>query len=84
MKTFRSFIVLALLGLFFTACSDNVDESNLYVFKGKSAYKFLESTEDLSNYAYLLSRVQISKKSPSRFSELLSARGKLYGFCSHQ
>lgn len=75
MKTLRSFIVLALLGLFFTACSDNVDESNLYVFKGKSAYKFLESTEDLSNYAYLLSRVQISKKSPSRFSELLSARG---------
>ena len=60
MKTFRSLIVLAFLGLFFTACSDNVDESNLYVFKGKSAYKFLESTEDLSNYAYLLSRVQIS------------------------
>ena len=36
MKTFRSFIVLALLGLFFTACNDNVDESNLYVFKGET------------------------------------------------
>ena len=39
MKTFRYFVVLALLGLFFTACSDNVDERNLYVFKGKSTYK---------------------------------------------
>lgn len=75
MKAIKKVCLFILLGISFCACNDNVDESNLYVFTGKSAYTFMESSEDLTKFAYLLSQVQISAKSPSRFSELLSARG---------
>ena len=80
MKIFKLFITLLFLGAFLASCSDKVDESNLYVFKGKSAYQFLESSENLSNYAYLMSRVQISSKSPSVYSDLLSQRGNFTVF----
>lgn len=75
MKSLKSICLLMLLGMMLNACSDKVDDSNLYVFKGESAFTFLKSTDNLSKFAYLLGRVQISKKSPSHFSELLSARG---------
>ncbi len=75
MKTLKSICLFMFFGLLFNACSDKVDESNLYVFNGQSAYTYLKSVDNLTNYAYLLGRVQISKKSDSHFSELLSARG---------
>ena len=66
-------VLIALITI--SSCSDNVDESNLYVFKGKSAYTFMKNTDDLTSFAYLLERVKLSKRSNSHFSELLSSRG---------
>lgn len=70
------FSFIAVLGvLSFFSCSDKVDDSNLYVFKGKSAYTFMKSTDNLTSFAYLLERVKLSKKSSSTFKDLLSSRG---------
>ena len=66
-------VLIALITI--SSCSDNVDESNPYVFKGKSAYTFMKNTDDLTSFAYLLERVKLSKRSNSHFSELLSSRG---------
>ena len=82
MNTFKKLCLLLVLGLSFAACSDKVDESNLYVFNGKSAQTFLETTEGLENYAYLTSRVQISSKSKSHVSDLLSSRGNYTVFAA--
>lgn len=57
------------------SCSDRIDDSDLYVFTGENAYTFCEQTQGLQNFAYLCTRVRLSEKSQSTFSELLSARG---------
>ena len=72
---FLSLATLLIALITISSCSDNVDESNLYVFKGKSAYTFMKNTDDLTSFAYLLERVKLSKRSNSHFSELLSSRG---------
>ena len=72
---FLSLATLLIALITISSCSDNVDESNLYVFKEKSAYTFMKNTDDLTSFAYLLERVKLSKRSNSHFSELLSSRG---------
>lgn len=59
----------------FAACSDNVDESSMFVFKGKSAYSFMSANDSLSDFAFLCTRVKISARSESHFSDLLAMRG---------
>ena len=75
-KTFLcKFLVTCIAALSFAACSDKIDDSDLYVFKGESAYSYCAETEGLQKFAYLCSRVHLSGKSKSTVSELLSARG---------
>lgn len=69
------FFIACVAALSLTSCSDNVDDSDLYVFTGQSAYSYCAETDGLKNFAYLCSRVRLSKKSQSNFSDLLSARG---------
>ncbi len=58
------------------SCSDAVDDSDIYTFKGKTVMDYLnDSPEDYSLYTYILSKVQLSPKSQSTVADLLSARG---------
>ncbi len=57
------------------SCSDDVDTSNLYSFKGETITSYLSQQEDCSSFYYLLTRVKLSSKSNASVSQLLSARG---------
>ena len=74
-KNLYGLLVVFMAALSFAACSDKIDDSDLYVFKGESAYSYCAETEGLQKFAYLCSRVHLSGKSKSTVSELLSARG---------
>ncbi len=64
------------IGLFMTGCSDKVDDSNLYVFKGDMVSTFLtRNSESFSKYIELAGRVHLSNKSQSTVMDLLSTRG---------
>lgn len=74
LKRFSMFAVL-LAALGFYSCEDKIDESNMYTFTGESIYSYLQSSQEYSDFAYLLERVKLSKKSESTIAQLLSARG---------
>ena len=58
------------------SCKDNVDDSDMYTFTGQTVTKFLaDNPDEFSEFAYLLTRVQLSPKSKSTVYDLLSARG---------
>ena len=60
----------------FASCSDSVDESNLYVFKGEMVSSFLTNNSDrFSDYIGLAKRTRLSKKTKSTVMELLATRG---------
>lgn len=65
---------LALLVGGFTSCSDNVDDSNLYVFTGKSITDYVKSEPELSYYYLMLTRARSGKKG-STMDHMLEARG---------
>lgn len=68
--------VIAVGSLSLGSCKDNVDESDIYTFTGKTVKDFLdENPDDYSMYSYILTKVQLSPKSNSTVSDLLSARG---------
>ena len=73
----KSLFVLALLtvGTSFYSCKDDVDESDLYTFKGSTIISFLEESENYTDFAYVCSKVKLSKKSESNIAQLLSTRG---------
>ena len=74
LKRFSVFAMLvAALG--FYSCEDKIDESNMYTFTGESIYSYLKSSTDYTDFAYLLEKVKLSKKSESTIAQLLSARG---------
>ena len=68
---------MAFVGLVaFSACSDEVDESNLYIFKGQMVSTFLnENSDRFSDYISLAKRTRLSKRSTSTVMELLATRG---------
>ena len=70
-------LMIALAGtLFVCSCKDDVDESDMYTFTGKTVTSFLnENPDDYSMFAYVLTKVQLSPKSKSTIADLLSARG---------
>ena len=70
--------LLAVIG--FSSCKDQVDDSDMYTFTGETAYSFCQDNPDYTNFAYILSRVKLSKKSDSELSQLLSARGNFTVF----
>ena len=68
-------MIVLLTAAFLTACSDKVDESDIYTFKGETITSYLEKSENFTDFAYILSRVKLSKRSESTIAQLLSARG---------
>lgn len=73
------YAVLALLlcgamSLFGVSCSDDVDESNLYVFTGEQATDYIKSQPELSKYLVLLKKAKSGKKG-STMDHMLESRG---------
>ena len=59
-----------------SSCKDEVDDSDIYTFTGKTITSYLEeNASEYSLYSYILSKVELSPKSKSKISDLLSARG---------
>lgn len=73
-RTWPLMLLVAAAATLFS-CSDKVDDSDMYTFGGETAYSYLQKTDEYTDFAYILSRVKLSKKSESQLSELLSARG---------
>lgn len=59
----------------FWSCSDSVDDSNLYIFKGETVASYLQSTEGYSKFYRLTQRVNTGKRTDSKIASLLAARG---------
>lgn len=69
-------VALIAIGALLSSCSDKIDDSNLYVFKGEMVSTFLtNNSENFSKYISLASRVHLSNKSQSTVMDLLSTRG---------
>ena len=66
-----SLILMSFAGL---SCSDEVDESNLYVFTGEQATDYIASQPELSKYLVLLKKAKSGKKG-STMDHMLEARG---------
>ena len=77
LKIMHGLLAAAMLavGFGFQSCKDEVDESNLYTFKGSTITTYMENSENYTDFAYLCSKVKLSKKSESNIAQLLSARG---------
>ena len=56
------------------SCTDEVDESNLYVFTGEQATDYIASQPELSKYLVLLKKAKSGKKG-STMDHMLEARG---------
>lgn len=68
-------ITLLLIIFAYPSCKDNIDESAMYTFKGETIYSYLQKSDNYTDFAYILTRVKLSKQSESAISQLLSARG---------
>ncbi|MEG1581164.1 MAG: fasciclin domain-containing protein, partial [Bacteroidaceae bacterium] len=66
---------LCLSSITFSSCSDKIDDSNLYTFKGDVLTSYFEKNEEFSNFSFLLKKVKLSNYTKSTLSELLSTRG---------
>ena len=55
-------LMLTLLAFSFFSCSDKVDESNIYVFNGKSIADYIKEDPDLSYYYFMLQHAKSGKK----------------------
>lgn len=56
-------------------CKENIDTSARYVFKEETILSYLEKHPTYSSYVDILRQVNVSKRSSSTISQLLSARG---------
>lgn len=72
-----SYLLLCMVfpSVVFMACSDDIDESNMYTFSGKMTSSYLSEQEAFSEYYRMLQMVKLSDKSLSTVADLLSARG---------
>lgn len=66
---------LAAAACLWNACSDDVDESAMYSFKGNTIASFLKDDGRFDKFYYLLTRVGFSDKSSSTIADLMAARG---------
>ena len=65
----------SLLSIPFCSCSDNVDDGNLYTFTGQVITDYLEKTEDMTSFGFIITKARLSDYTQSTLSELLSTRG---------
>lgn len=74
MKKF-AYIIVAMVSLILTGCSEEVDTSARYVFKEEIISGYLQKHEQYSEYCKLLKQVPVSMVSKTTVFQLLSARG---------
>ncbi len=75
MKKYALGILMMVVGFVsLLSCSDNVDDSNMYVFTGKSLTDYIKEDPDLSYYFFMLQHAKSGKKG-STMDHLLEARG---------
>ena len=67
--------LLAVCLVFLWNCTENIDTSARYVFTEDTILSYLEKHEAYSSYVDILKKVNISKLSDSKVSQLMSARG---------
>lgn len=72
MKKYLLFIMLMVM---MSACKEDIDMSDRYVFTESTITGYLEEHPDYSEYLNLLHQVKISSRSESSLAQLLSARG---------
>ena len=58
-----------------SSCSDNIDESNLYVFSGQSVTDFVKQQPELSKYLVLLKKARSGMGRGSTMDHMLESRG---------
>ena len=69
-------LIASCIILTLSRCSDNVDDSNLYVFTGDMISTYLTKNSDqFSDYIALAQRTKLSRRSQSTVMELLATRG---------
>lgn len=74
-KSFAALVGLMCVFFCFTACKDEVDQSDMYTFQGQLMTDFLENDSLTTSFSYLTRRVRLSSQSASTVYDLLSARG---------
>lgn len=76
----RFFFFFAFVGIF-SGCTDNVDESSMFISNDETITEYLESNAEYSDFVSLIKRVQLSeKKNASTLDAVLSARGNYLCF----
>ena len=70
-----AFILSVLAGSLFVGCTEDIDESNRYVFKERTIMDYLNAHEQFSEYSRLLGMVHLSPISSTTVRQILSARG---------
>ena len=75
MKKRLFFIPFLLAAMMLWNCTETVDTSARYVFKGNTISDYLSKNSQFSEYCRLLNEVNVSKVSETRVFQLLSARG---------
>ena len=75
MKKRLFFIPFLLTAMMLWNCTETVDTSARYVFKGNTISDYLSKNSQFSEYCRLLNEVNVSKVSETRVFQLLSARG---------
>ncbi len=77
-KLFKVFSIgiLASASMLFTACNDEIDQSNRFTFKGELIAGHLENNpEKFSNFSYILNKAKIGKKNAGSIMKSLSTYG---------
>ncbi len=72
--SFKLFLAALAIGCV-CGCTENIDTSSRYVFTEETILSYLEKHEAYSSYVDLLRKVDVSRISGSKVSQLLSARG---------
>ena len=70
-----AYAVIASCMLTIGSCADDVDKSDMFTFTGMQMIDFLNQNDSTTKFAFLTTKVRLSKKSQSTIADLLSARG---------
>lgn len=68
-------VCAAVVAFALVACSDKIDESNLYVFEGENAVDFIKEQPELSDYFILLTKARSGMGRGSTMDNMLACRG---------
>lgn len=68
-------VVACAVSAMFTSCKDEVDDSDLYTFKGQTVTDYIKNDTSFSYFYHVLQVAKVSQKTSSTLDQLLSARG---------